>query len=285
MSAPGLLLDDHDPQTFRIDWAALWAGRRPWRMGRKVPLDPFLVAKAVKALMKTCTDRTAIGAPLVWNDYAVFLDLSDWTRIKKLEATLVRDLGTVVEKELHALRAEMVGPLSVRLVRDESGGVPPGGAVIHADFTEAERLAPADPAEMTVRVGRSLTPRLPLDPPTLRVPEGSEGADAAGGVGLRVSWPRGAAEVPDGSRIVLGRAHKPAAPGFVALIGASNKINKRQVWIESGAGGVIIGRFSGANPVQVAGRLIQSGGQIAVDRFPLDVSLSNGEMSLTIDRL
>lgn len=276
---PGLIQDDHDPQTFRVDWSALWAGHRPWRRGRKVPLDPFLVAKAVTALMRACPDRTAVGGALVWNDYAVFLDLSDWSRIKKLEATLVRDLGAVVEKELEALHAEMVGPLSVRLVRDESSGVPPGGAVIRGDFTEAERLAPADPAEMTVRVGRSITPRLPLEPPTVRVSDNSEKAE-----GLRVTWPRGEAVVADGSRIVLGRAHKPAAPGFVALSGASNKINKRQVWIESGAGGVIIGRFSGANPVQVAGRLIQSGGQIAVDRLPLDVSLSNGEMSLTIDR-
>jgi hypothetical protein len=83
----------------------------------------------------------------------------------------------------------------------------------------------------------------------------------------------------------MGRPHKPASPGFVPLTGASAKINKRQLWIEAGAGGVIIGRFSEANPVQVAGRLIQSGGQIAVDRFPLDVTLSNGEMSLTIHRV
>jgi hypothetical protein len=48
---------------------------------------------------------------------------------------------------------------------------------------------------------------------------------------------------------------------------------------------VIIGRFSEANPVEVAGRLVQQGGQIAVDRFPVQVKLSNGEMNLTIDRL
>jgi hypothetical protein len=131
-----------------------------------------------------------------------------------------------------------------------------------------------------VRVGR---PARPLLTPTERVPEGA--LDASPAAGLRVEWPRGDARVADGTRIVLGRPHKPASPGFVALTGASTKINKRQLWIEAGAGGVIIGRFSEANPVQVGGRLIQSGGQIAVDRFPLDVTLSNGEMSLTIHRV
>lgn len=273
-----LTRDEHDPQTFQVDWPALKAGLNPWKRHRKVAVDPFLVAKAIKAVMAECRDRTATGSPLVWNDYAVFLDLTDWSRIKKLETTLARDLGGVVEKELQVKKAEMVGPLNVRLVRDESGSVREGGAIIRGDFTETERLAPADPNEMTVRVGRV---QRPLAMPTLRVPE----AAPNGAAGLRVEWPRGDAKVPDGSRIVLGRPHKPASPGFVPLTGASTKINKRHLWIEAGAGGVIIGRFSEANPVQVAGRLIQSGGQIAVDRFPLDVTLSNGEMSLTIHRV
>lgn len=277
---PALIRDEQDPQTFHIDWPALKAGLNPWKRSRKVAVDPFLVAKAVKAVMGECRDRTATGSPLVWNDYAVFLDLTDWARIKKLEATLTRDLGAVVEKELHARKTEMVGPLNVRLVRDESGSVREGHAIIRGDFTETERLAPADPSEMTVRVGRAVRPTLAQ--PTQRVPEG---AAPNGATGLRVEWPRGDTRVADGSRIVMGRPHKPASPGFVALTGASTKINKRQLWIEAGAGGVIIGRFSEANPVQVAGRLIQSGGQIAVDRFPLDVTLSNGEMSLTIHRV
>jgi hypothetical protein len=277
---PGLNRDEHDPQTFHIDWAGLRAGRNPWGRGRKVAVDPFLVAKAVRAVMKECPHRTATGSPLVWNDYAVFLDLTDWSRIKKLEGTLVRDLGGVVEKELGVLKAEMVGPLNVRLVRDESGNVRPGGAIIKGDFTEAEKLATPDPSEMTVRVGRSMSPRPLIEPPTVRLRD-----ESLNGGGLRVEWERGKANVPDGSRIVLGRPHQPSSAGFVALNGAGTKINKRQLWIEAGAGGVIIGRFSEANPVEVSGRLIQSGGQIAVDRFPVDVSLSNGELNLTIHRV
>jgi hypothetical protein len=276
----GLTRDEHDPQTFHIDWAGLRAGRNPWRRGRKVAVDPFLIAKAVKEVMRACPHRSATGSPLVWNDYAVFLDLTDWSRINKLEGTLARDLGSVVEKELTSLKAEMVGPLNVRLVRDESGSVRDGGAIVKGDFTEAEKLATPDPSEMTVRVGRPIATRPLVDPPTVRVPE-----ESLDGGGLRVEWERGQASVPQGSRIVLGRPHQPNSEGFVGLSGANAKINKRHLWIEAGGGGVIIGRFSEANPVEVSGRLIQSGGQIAVDHFPVDVSLSSGEMNLKIHRV
>jgi FHA domain-containing protein len=275
----GLIPDEHDPSVFQVDWSALKAGRNPWKRAGKAAVDPFLVAKAVKEVMRQCPNRTATGGPLVWNDYSVFLDIADWTRIKKLESTLVRDLGGVVEKELATLKAEMVGPLNVRLLRDESGNVRPGTAVLKADFTEAARLAAPDPAEMTVRVGKPVAHSL-TDLPTERVPE-----MVADGSRLRVQWDRGQATVAGGTRVVLGRPHQPASPGFVPLTGAAGKINKRQLWIEAGGGGVIIGRFSEANPVEVAGRLVQQGGQIAVDRFPVQVTLSNGEMKLTIDRV
>jgi hypothetical protein len=277
----GLIPDEHDPSVFQVDWTALKAGRNPWKRAHKANVDPFLVAKAVKQVMRQCPNRTATGGPLVWNDFSVFLDLADWTRIKKLESTLVRDLGGVVEKEMATLKAEMVGPLNVRLLRDESGNVRPGTAVLKADFTEARRMAPPDPSEMTVRIGKPAAPSL-TDLPTERVPELPV---PNGGSGLRVQWDRGSAMVAGGTRIVLGRPHQPASPGFVALTGAASKINKRHLWIEAGGGGVIIGRFSEANPVEVGGRLVQQGGQIAVDSFPVQVNLSNGEMKLTIERV
>src|ERR687887_2278888 len=110
----GLTRDERDPQVFEVDWNALRAGRNPWKRGQRTAVDPFLIAKAVKSVMRECPHRTATGSPLVWNDYAVFMDLDDWFRVKKLEGTLVRDLGGVVEKELASLKAEMVGPLNVR---------------------------------------------------------------------------------------------------------------------------------------------------------------------------
>ena len=275
----GLTRDDHDPNVFQVDWSTVRAGRNPWKRGSQSAVDPFIVAKAVKLAMKLCPHKTATGAPLVWNDYAVFMDLEDWTRVKKLESTLVRDLGGVIEKELATLKAEMVGPLNVRLLRDESGNVRPGTALLKADFAAVDRLAPPDANEMTVRVGRPGA--VPLaDPPTERVagvvPDASR---------LTVEWDGGSTAVPPGIRAVFGRPHKGSSPGFVPLTGAGTKINKRQLWVESGGGGVIVGRFSEANPVEVSGRLVQPGGQIAVNRFPVDVTLSNGEMKLTIDRV
>src|SRR5207249_941099 len=154
--------------------------------------------------MRLCPHRTATGSPLVWNDYSVFMDLEDWTRVKKLETTLVRDLGGVVEKELAKLKAEMVGPLNVRLLRDESGNVRPGTAVLKVDFSSADRLAPPDPSEMTVRVGR---PRVaaPADPPTERVP-----GPMADGSRLKVEWPKGSTSVPSGVRRAAARTHRGA---------------------------------------------------------------------------
>jgi hypothetical protein len=274
--------DEQEPHVFHVDWPALHAGRNPWKREPKVAVDPFLVAKAVKAVMRLCPHKTATGAPLVWNDYAVFLDLGDWERVKKLEGTLVRDLGGVVEKELKHIKAAMVGSLAVRLLRDEGGTVRPGNAIIKVDFSEGDKPQPTDPSEMTVRIGipvaRSLTDL------TQRVPEAAV-APATEEEQLKVSWPGGSTTIRAGSRVVMGRPHTAPSPGFVALAGAGSKINKRQVWIEAGAGGAIIGRLSEANPVEVMGRLVQSGGQIAIDSFPAEVSLSNGELCLTVDRI
>ena len=272
--------DEQEPQTFHIDWPAIHAGKNPWKRVANVAVDPFLVAKAVKAVMKRCPHQTATGKPLVWNDYTVFLDLVDWERIKKLETTLVRDLGGVVEAQLKKLKAEMVGPLNVRLLRDEGGTVRSGHALVKADFTEAEKFAPPDPSEMTVRIGAGLG-RSVADLPTQRV---ADGLPTAGENHLKVTWPGGVTLVREGSRVVFGRPHTHSSPGFVALTGATPKINKRQLWIEAGAGGAIIGRLSDSNPVEVNGRLIQPGGQIAIDEFPATVTLSTGELGLTLDR-
>jgi Protein of unknown function (DUF3662) len=275
----GVTRDDEDPHAFLIEWSTLYAGHNPWKATNKVAIDPLLVAKAVKEVMKRCPHHTASGRPLVWNEYAVFMDLTDWERIKKLEATLVRDLGDVVQKELLRLKAEMVGMLNVRLLRDEGGSVRPGRAVIKVDFAEGEPLQAPDPGEMTIRVGapalRSLT-----ELPTERVPELMTGQDR-----LRLLWPGGSTRVSDGVRTLLGRPHTGAPSHFVALSGASSKINKKQLWIEATDGGAIIGRLSDANPVQVKGRLVQAGGQISIDELPAEISLSSGELVLTLERM
>ena len=282
---PGISRHEKDPETFHVDWTALHGGVNPWKRTHKIVVDPLLVAKAVKAVMRKCPLKTANGKPLVWNEYRVFLDLDDWDRIKKLEGTLLRDLGEVVEKALKKSKAEMVGSLNIRLLRDEGGTVRPGTAVVKVDFSEVEvPAAQVDASEMTIRIGgdvaRSLTDI------TQRVPESFVGAfvDPSGEDRLRLHWEGGEANIRSGSRVVLGRPHGSPAPGFIALDGANSKINKRQLWIEASDDGALIGRLSDANPVEVKGRLVQAGGQISIDSFPAEISLSSGEMKLTLDR-
>ena len=282
---PGITRDEKDIETFRVDWAAIHGGLNPWKRTEKVVVDPFLVAKAVKAVMGQCPHQTATGKPLVWNEYKVFLDLADWERIKKLESTLLRDLGEVVEKHLKKLKAEMVGGLTVRLLRDEGGTVRPGNAVIKVDFAETSSEAPLDASEMTVRIGGAVAKS--LTDLTQRVPESFVGAfvNPAAEERLKVVWSGGEATIRGGSRVVLGRPHGATAAGFVPLEGATSKINKRQLWIEASEDGALIGRISDANPVEVKGRLVQAGGQISIDAFPAEISLSNGEMKLTVERV
>jgi hypothetical protein len=208
--------------------------------------------------------------------------------VKKLENTLTRDLGGVVTRTLKKSKAEMVGPLNVRLLRDEGNVVRPNTAVIKVDFRPEEKLdavGGADASEMTVRIG-SLVARSVTDL-TQRVPdlEGLGVQDASAPEQLRLSWPGGATTIRDGNRIVLGRPHPAPSVGFVPLSGASSKINKRQLWVEADEDGALIGRLSDANPVEVNGRLLQAGGQISIEDFPAQISLSSGELTLTLERI
>jgi hypothetical protein len=285
---PGINRDEQDPQKFHVDWQAVHAGINVWKRAEKVILDPFLVARAVKGVMRQCTQQTATGKPLVWNDYAVFMDLVDWEQVKKLENTLTRDLGDVVEKALKKSKAEMVGPLNVRLLRDEGGTVRPGTAIIKVDFRPEEKLeAPSasDLSEMTVRIGGLM--QKSVTDLTQRVPdmEGLGLQDDTAPEQLRLSWPGGTTTIRDGNRIVLGRPHPAPSMGFVPLSGASSKINKRQLWVEADEDGAVIGRLSDANPVEVNGRLLQAGGQISIEDFPAQISLSSGELTLTLERI
>jgi hypothetical protein len=279
----GIVKDEQDTQKFHIDWAAVHAGLNPWKRAARVSVDPFLVAKAVRGVMRQCTHQTAAGKPLVWNEYSVFLELSDWEHVKKLESTLVRDLGGIVEKEINKLKAEMVGAFNVRLLRDEGGSVRPGYAIVKVDFSEVEKPVAADLGEMTVRINTPLG-RTVLDMQTQNLPD-VVNPEGEGPEELKVTWSEGETTIRGGARVVLGRPHTGETPGFVPLTGANTKINKRQVWIEAEDGGAVIGRLSDANPVEVNGRLLQAGGQIDVDTLPVQISLSSGELHLTVERI
>jgi hypothetical protein len=87
-----------------------------------------------------------------------------------------------------------------------------------------------------------------------------------------------------GLRVTIGRPHDDPGGRFIALAGASSRINKQQAWIEVAGSELRVGRFSTANPVTVNGRLVQPGGEIGVDGDVARIDLSNGELLLELQR-
>lgn len=278
-----------DPSRFDVDWAALRSWRERW-LGRPVIVDPLVVARAVCAVMRQCPSRGVRGRRLVWNEYSIFLHVDDWEHLRSLENTLTRELLGLVREELERLKAQTVGPLNVRLLNDEGGSVPRARGVIKGDFVEL-LTRQRDVGEMTVReVGRLSRPM--AEEQTEGVGERPAGGSAAPtvatpGAGLDdvwITWPGGSVPLPRGTKVVLGRPHPSPTPNFVALTGAGQRINSRQVALEMAAAGVAITRLSEANPVEVNGRSLQPGGRILADELPIRIVLSSGALVLDVHR-
>lgn len=276
--------------TFEVDFAALqvatrrglgrlWHGwRRATAAAEPVEVDPFLVAQAVRAVMRLCEIRSAHGDPLVWNRFKVFLSQADHRGLQPLQRRLEAGLESVVETTLEELRAETLGELEVQLLVDEQIEIRRGSAQIEA--LHQETLPPLDGEDPSV-----ITTRIPLrrkrrpQVPTQRLQEPLV-ADT-----LRLSWPGHSAYVAPGKKVELGRPHPEAPQPFIALTGANLRINRRHLSIENQADGVVVTRLTEANPVQVAGRLIQPGGRFHVRDLPATLSLSNGELEVRLERV
>ncbi len=270
-----------DERSFEVDLAALGRGSF-WRRLRGTPVrvDPYAVAKAVFAVMDRCEDRDVRGQRLIWNDYRVFLAQADFDRLAPLASTLERDLAAALQERMQAGEANMVGGLAVELLVSEGERLPSGRVVVQAAFVPytAEIAGAGTGGAVTVRADRKVAqPARP--PPTGRVAD--PGADRGG---LVVRWRDQEVSISQGVRVVLGRPHPHASGSFVPLHGATNEINRRQLFVEpSPEGGAVVGRLSGANAVQVNGRLVQPGGQLAVAELPVEISLTNGALVLELD--
>jgi len=255
---------------FRIAFGELAKMRR----GEPVQVDPFLIARAVAMVMKECTVRSASGRPLLWNDYRVVLARRDFDMVRPLQASLDRDLREVLVKEASARNAELVGELRVNVVFDEADELPAGEGVIRALFVPTEKVRAG---EMTVRFdGRAISGEIDAKADTVFVDE-----SVTGGYALR--WPGGAAPLAIGREVIIGRPHDGAPAGFVALTGATAKVNKQQLRIAVGATSVRIARLEGANPVHVDGEPIAAGEEREVTG-PAEISLSRGELVVTLDK-
>jgi hypothetical protein len=252
---------------------------RGHRKGDPVQVDPYLIARAIAEVMKTCTFRTATGQRLLWNDYRLILARADYELVHSLQGPLERDLGQALANEAASTGAELVGELKVNVVYDEADELRAGHAVVRVAFVPTERLQPARAGELTVRFDAAQLSGL------MKAVGSTETVivqDTAPGSAFVVRWPAGQARLTEGATLVLGRLHDGAPAGFVAVTGSA-KVNKQQLWITAGPAAVRIGRYVNANPVHVNGIAIVAGDSVDV-AAPAEVSLSRGELVLSIAR-
>ncbi|MBX2796208.1 MAG: DUF3662 domain-containing protein [Myxococcales bacterium] len=277
-----MAVTQRDERSFQVDLGQMGSGSF-WRRLKRTPVrvDPYMVAKAVFAVMDFCQSRDVRGQRLMWNDYRIFLSQPDFDGLAPLITRLEQDMASLLQERFNEGDATLVGGLQVELLVSEGERLQPGTLVVQAAFlapqNEAKESGPA--GAVTVRAGR----RAPTPPPVPSTKRVTDPVAAAMGA-VSVSWGEHSAQVNAGIRVVLGRPHVDATGSFVPLHGAGNEINRRQLFIEPGLeGGAVIGRLSSSNAVQVNGRLIQPGGQIAVSDLPVEVSLSNGALVLRVE--
>jgi hypothetical protein len=266
---------------FRVSFGELARAKR----GEPVQVDPFLIAQAIAHVMRECTVRSAAGRTLLWNEYRVILARKDFDLVRSLQGPLEHDLQTVLAQEAKAKAADLVGELRITVVFDEADELVSGDGVVRVSFVPTERLAQPRSGEMTVRLDSwavageiaARAAKAPTD--TMFVDDSSE----VGAQRCVLQWPGGDARLEIGATTLVGRPHPDAPSNFIALEGASSKINKQQFWIALGTSTVRIGRFANANPVHVNGQPLAPAQEIE-SALPAEVSLSRGDLVLTVRR-
>jgi hypothetical protein len=259
---------------FRVRFVELARVRR----GDPVRIDPYLVAQAIALVMRECQIRSALGQPILWNQYRLILARTDFDQIRPLQAPLERDLKLVLAHEAQTRQAELVGELRVTVVFDEADELAPGEGVVRVAFVPTDKLAAPRPGELTMRidswaVAGEIAASAPRGEATVMV------GDAA--PGLVVRWPGGEAALAIGATTVIGRPHPDSPPQFIALAGAGARVNKQQAWITAAATTIRVGRFAKANPVHVNGTAIGAGADLEV-AVPAEIALSHGELVVVV---
>ena len=268
---------------YRVDFGLLQKkglGRiLPFHKTEITEVDPYAVGQAVRGVMEDCKARTAgDDRILLWNSYRVFFEESDRQGLRPLERRLKAELDTVVRSTVQDLKAETAGEVIVDILVPEEDPPPQGFGDVLAEYVDTSKFVSESGGEPTVRVspfGRSNN----SPEETERVAEPA--ADGA----LQLQWSHGSQYIPLSQKFRVGRASGGDTFNFIELIGANNKISKYQLAIENGRDSIVITRPQNANPVQVGNRLVQAGGKMQLDKLPVQISLSSGEMILKLDRV
>lgn len=274
------------PDRFRVDFAHLRGARSGvggwlrWFADRApVSLDPSLVGRALKAVIERCETRSAVDERLIlWNEFWIVLAPDDHEQLQPLLPRLNAELDTVIRRAIEDLDADTEADPVVRIVTDDEHRTARGTAEIRAAHNRRVVSAPRHDGEMTVRVVD--TRRASGKNATQSVEEPAAPGD------LRVTWGDGeTAYVHRGDKVQVGRPHTGSPQRFIALVGSSRKINKSQLAVENVGERVIVTRLPHANPVQVDSILIQPGGKMTIDRLPVTLSLSSGDLELDLERI
>lgn len=271
---------------YRVSFGELAKVRR----GEPVLVDPYLIARAVAAVMRECTVRSAAGRPILWNEYRVVLARADFDLVRSLQGPLERDLATVLTQEAQQRQAELVGALRITVVFDEADELPAGQGVVRVAFVPTDKLVAPRNNEMTVRLdgwavageiaARAAQHNPSASPDTVFVQDAGDTARAGETV---LAWPGGEVALAVGATVVVGRPHPEAPPQFVALSGAGAKVNKQHFWIAVGKESVRIGRLATANPVHVDGVPLAASEERDLVP-PVEISLSRGDLVLALRR-
>jgi hypothetical protein len=252
------------PTQYRVRWEELASkGLFNWRRRGPVLVDPYLIGRAIAAVMDQCSVRTATGRRLLWNEYRVVLAQRDCQSMSTLSRALERELCDAIALEVKQRRAELVGALAISVVADEAGELEAGHAVVRTAFTPSE----ARGAE--TRFAEDADPQS-----TIAVPEG----DA-----YVLRWPGGQGSIAPGTTVIVGRPHASAPSNFIALEGAGPTINKQHLSITAGPDHLRIVRLPSANPVSVGDHALAAGGA-AKGSAPLRITLSKGDLVLVLSR-
>jgi hypothetical protein len=266
------------PSQFRVRFEDL-ARRGLGRLLRRdfVQVDPFLIGRAVTEVMGACTVRSATGRSLLWNDYRVVLARADFELLGALQGALDADIQQALRRVVAERDAELVGDLRVTIVVDEADELAAGHAVVRAAFVPTERLSAPIAGQMTVRFDEMSA----LHRELRTVCVGDTDVDDAR---YALEWAHGRVTAALEGTTWVGRPHPEPPERFIALEGASTKINKLHFTLVASPGGVTIARPPSANPVQVGDRALPAGEQIEIAP-PASISLSNGDLVLALSRL
>lgn len=266
-------IEREQSQRFRVRFAELSGGLLArFTKSESVDVDPYLIARALGEVMRRCEFRSAAGRKLLWNDYRMVLARSDFELLGPFGQTLDRDVREALLATARQFGGELLGPMRVTLVADESNELPRGEAAVRTAFLPAEDFAPSAPGERTIVMDGSDA-----------VFETAVVADVRLDTAYLLRWAHGNAGLPTGSFAIVGRPHPGAPAQFISLVGASPKINKQHARISTGHSTIRVARLPSANPVEVNGRALDPGVEVEVAP-PTRISLSNGDLVIEVRR-